>query len=98
MVEAYIVPFLANRWRCCLELACDDFLGRIPNKPSPASESGVLRVDGAAATPSVSPKGNDIGHGMGKVSFIGVSIGYGGHVRGACEGEHMVVVWEAVGK
>ena len=37
----------------------------MPNRPSPASESGVLRVDGAAATPSRSPKGNDRGHGMG---------------------------------
>ena len=49
-----------------MELAYDDFLGRIPNRPSPASESGVLRVEGAAATPSESPKGNDMGHGGGR--------------------------------
>ena len=49
-----------------MELAYDGFLGRIPKRPSPASESGVLRVDGAAATPSESPKGNDMGHGGGK--------------------------------
>ena len=49
-----------------MELAYDDFLGWIPNRPSPALESGVLRVDGAAATPSESPKGNDMGHGGGK--------------------------------
>jgi len=39
----------------------------MPNRPRPASESEVLSVDGAAATPSRSPKGNEMGHGMGKV-------------------------------
>ena len=38
----------------------------MPNRPSPASESDVLRVDGAAATPSRSPNGYERGHGMGK--------------------------------
>ena len=47
-------------------MAYDDFLGRMPNRPSPASESGVLRVEGAAATPSRSPKGYERGHGMGR--------------------------------
>jgi hypothetical protein len=55
----------------------------MPNRPSPASESGVLRVDGAAATPSRSPKGNDRGHGMGGGwGSVGSAYEIGGARRG----------------
>jgi hypothetical protein len=70
----------------------------MPNRPSPASESGVLRVDGAAATPSRSPKGNDRGHGMGGGwGSVGSAyeIGGGGHAEGGFGGRgvSMQVVW-----
>ena len=78
-------------------MAYDDFLGRIPNRPSPASESGVLRVEGAAATPSRSPKGYERGHGMGK-GWGSVGSAYemgGGHAEGGWEGRgvSMQGVW-----
>ena len=57
----------------------------MPKRPSPASESEVLRVDGAAATPSRSPKGNEMGHGMGKVrGSVGLHKRQGEHAWGKC--------------
>jgi hypothetical protein len=55
----------------------------MPNSPSPASESGVLRVEGAAATPSRSPNGYERGHGMGKGwGSVGSAYEMGGARRG----------------
>ena len=59
-------PLRANRWRNCFSLAYVDRLCRIPKRPIPASESGVLRGEGATATPSCSPNGKETGNGMGR--------------------------------
>jgi hypothetical protein len=56
----------------------------MPKSPSPASESGVLRVEGAAATPSRSPNGYERGHGMGKGwGSVGSAYEMGGGTQGA---------------
>jgi hypothetical protein len=79
----------------------------MPNRPSPASESGVLRVDGAAATPSRSPNGYEIGHGMGKTwGSVGSAYDIGGARRGRvrgmgssiarCLGESERIRWSAL--
>ena len=62
-------------------MAYDRFWGRMPNRPSPASESRVLRVDGTAAPPSRSPNGYEIGHGVGKTWGSVGSAYYRGEAR-----------------